>query len=213
MTLKLEYDGTELHRCNFIVVSSFTRDTPYAVEVERLKDSCDKSLTPYLIYSQANTGNWMENCRNTIKALAHTLISHPYRNILWIDADAEILSYPKYFESFEGQIGAHKRVNPNGDGFHWNTGTVFYRNDAQIVNQLLRQEGIVKTFYQGGTFFCEDINYLLANAEKLGLDLQPFPTEYSYIFDTKQPEELAVEPVIVHYQASRRLKSSLEIKP
>ena len=190
---------------NFLVVSCFTRNTPYSKEVERLISSLQKHKIGFCVYSQKDRGEWLQNCRYVPAAILFALMSQEH-NVLWVDADAEFRGYPGWFETCEFDVAAHKRLNPGG-GFHWNTGTLFYRNSEKVISWLQHQLESVDNFYSGIEGELHDTWWMMKNADKVDINLGAFPAEFSYIFDTKQPEELKVKPVIVHHQASRRLKN------
>ena len=81
-----------------LVVSYYTKETPYEKEVEHLIESCKKFGLEYHIEGIEDRGSWEENCaykpyfmREKMKALQ--------RPLLWVDADAVFLK-PLQFEDF-----------------------------------------------------------------------------------------------------------------
>lgn len=200
---EIAFKSENLSDGNFIIVSSFTEK--YEPEIKRFLVSLKNTESKYIIYRQPDKGEWLKNCHYVPLSILKTLVDFPNKNVLWVDADAEILEYPAYFNDFNCDVGAHKRMNPDG-GFHWNSGTLFYRNCPRIVSWLTHQIESLDNYYAGLKDWYHDTNYMLKNAESLGIHLAPIPAKFSIIFDTRQKEEQSIKPVIVHYQASRKHK-------
>ncbi len=192
---------------NFVIISAFTVGTPYEIEVQKLHDSIRRFDLPHKIYPMQDHGDWFTNCHHIIEVIEQGLSDFPDANIVWLDADAVILKDPILFSTFPHDLGAHRRKNKKGDGYHWNTGTIFYRNNEKVRERIQAMVLNMRAYYSGKAEVYYDVDWMLANADKLNLDLGELSTSYSIIFDTKQPEELAVDPVIIHNQASRRFKN------
>ncbi len=81
-----------------LIVSYYTKETPYEKEVEHLIESCKRFALEYHIEGIEDRGCWEENCaykpyfmREKMKAFQ--------RPLLWVDADAVFLK-PLQFEDF-----------------------------------------------------------------------------------------------------------------
>jgi len=192
---------------SFVIISAFTIGTPYEFEVRKLHDSIRRFELPHKIYPMQDHGDWFTNCHHIIEVIEQGLKEFPNKNIVWLDADAVIVKNPVLFSTFSRDLGAHRRKNKKDAGYHWNTGTIFYRNNEKVRERIHLMALNMRAYYCGEAEIYYDVDWMLANADKLGLDLGELPTAYSIIFDTKQPEEINVEPVIIHNQASRRLKN------
>jgi len=193
----------------FVVITAYTIDTPYEMIVTRLVNSLNTFGIEHKVFPQPDNGDWLENCHHVIEAVHSALHIYSGRNIVWLDADAQVFAPLEFFDTFDGyDLGAHRRKNKKGPGYHWNTGTLFYANNEKVRERVSIMEKEMKAFYSGEAEQYRDVNFMLANHELLGLALGEIPTAYSYIFDTRQPEEINVKPVIVHYQASRRYKNA-----
>ena len=82
---------------NFTIVSGFTLKTPYESEVQFLRESLKKfSLTDEHIVGYENQGTWRKNCQYKALIIKSKLeeLNSP---VVWLDADAVLLSYPKLF--------------------------------------------------------------------------------------------------------------------
>ena len=189
----------------FIVTSFYTTGTGYEKAAkERLIPSLEAFGIPYDIVGIASKGPWERNIyekavviRDAMQRVGHGV------DVVWLDADAEVVSYPKLFNSLKCDFAAHWR-RPRGN---LSSGTMFFRNnfagrwlidcwaaalrhaaenaDRRTEQQIL--EDVLKNMRQSVT------------SEEL-------PLSYSTIFDGPQPEE----PVIIrHHQASRRYRNKV----
>jgi hypothetical protein len=72
-----------------LIVSFYTRNTPYEAEAARLRASCQALHLPHRIVPVDPTGSWERNC-----ALKASIIHDAWRTadtpVLWVDADATI---------------------------------------------------------------------------------------------------------------------------
>ena len=192
----------------FVAVSSFTLGTPYEKEILNLVRSLESFGLNHMIYCLPDRGDWMENCHHVIQAIDHALHFQD-KHILWLDADARVQGRLPLFNDFNYDLGAYRRKSKHSSGFHWDTGTLFYANNKRIKLYVKQMACNVSAFYAGEIEEYRDVWWMLDNAEKSGLHLGEIPVGYSYIFDTRQPEEIGCEPLIIHHQASRRFKKEI----
>ncbi len=72
-----------------LIVSFYTRNTPYEAEAARLRASCEALNLPHHIVPVDPTGSWERNC-----ALKASIIHDAWRTaqapVLWVDADATV---------------------------------------------------------------------------------------------------------------------------
>jgi|GEM_PF-2456773 len=195
--------GTSSRNPGFIVVSMFTLDTPYEAEAEALRDSLLKHDVPFIIYGYDSLGSWRANCNAGIKITLEAMREIPDHNIARIDADAVVHSFPDLFDTIDCDIAAYKRLNSAAyihkhkceKGYHWETGTLFYRNCPEVQAFLLNQIRImddVKAGVSTESYLANDL------FETCGLRLAELPASYSLIIGTDQPEEIGIKPVISH---------------
>jgi hypothetical protein len=192
---------------SFVVVGYFTTDTLYEQEAARMIKSLRQHEIPYYIEPVENLGDWFKNTQFKPFFLRQMVDRFKPKSLVYIDVDAEFLAYPALFDELDARpdvhIGVHlldhaKRGRPHAR-FEMLSGTIFLKNDDVVRDILDRWIGE-----------CTDAGALwdqVALAQVLkGLPYYVLPEEYCTIFDYMND---VVNPVIRHYQASRRAKESL----
>jgi hypothetical protein len=141
-------------------------------------------------------------------------LSYFYNNLIWIDADARLNSYPKYFSELSleeidfsvFQMGSIARVT---------SGTIFIKLSPKMKSFVSEWEiacrnskerkgdqHCLRKLIEGGTY------------KRLGIKYKSLPYSYCFIFDDTlrklEPSipQLKEDPVITHEQASRNRKNS-----
>lgn len=188
---------------NFLITSYYTFNTPYEEEIKELRISLLRHDVPHIIYGYKSRGSWLRNCNATPLIILETLIDFPDFNIVLLDADAIVHGYPELFDTLTCDIAAFKRVNSDAykrlhkctKGYHWESGTIFHRNNEKVRQFLRRQISIMDDHDRGKTDESYRTNDLLEDCD---LDIGELPISYSRIIGTDQPEEIDVEPVISH---------------
>lgn len=205
---------------NWIAISAFTRNTPYELEAHRLRASLLTFGVPFVIYDYESQGSWKLNCEYNDHIRRAAFDTFLGKNILWLDADAELMKYPDLFDDYGYDLGIYKRIHTEkqkeqtGADYHWDTGTMFMKNKPE-VRKLVGILGSINPVDNGAGWMLERfnkaVNDVIAGVSESKLRIGTLPVTYSYIFDTKQPEEVKykVEVVIKHHQASRRLKDKI----
>jgi len=184
----------------FIVVGYYTIDTLYEKEAEVLRRSLVRHDVPHRIVGVPNQGSWALNTSYKPQFIEEMMEQYPELCIVYVDVDAEFLAYPTFFGIFSGDIGVYE--------FPWTeyrlddtrkellSGTLFFRNTEKVVEQVRRWGARChqkpKTWDQ------------IHLAEVLENNYDLLPPEYCKIFDKM---DWCKDPVIVHYQASRRVRN------
>jgi hypothetical protein len=169
----------------------------------------DKSVDVQVLTAK-NYHHWGKNVAQKPKMILQ-LLNEGKDNIVFVDADATIESYPQLFHDIpdEYDIAFHT--------LHWDTwynrpkdktvellsGTMFFRN-RQIVKDLC-VEWYAKA--EDGNRWEQQI--LSSIISKYPLKIYPLPISYCYIKTLPRGQEPYVKielPVIVHHQVSRILK-------
>nr|WP_272211814.1 hypothetical protein [Marinicella sp. W31]MDC2877702.1 hypothetical protein [Marinicella sp. W31] len=104
------------------IISYFTLDTPYAVEVQTLEKSLQKQDMDYVIEGLPAKARWVENCAQKavfVRSMANRLDE----SFWWLDADAELCSPLPDLSADGVDIAAYAT-----DGWSLNSGTVFFAN-------------------------------------------------------------------------------------
>jgi len=200
----------------FIICSYYTLETPYQdISHKYLIPSIEKLQLKSDVRGIENKGSWQLNTSYKPQFIKEMLEKHN-ENIVWIDVDAEVLSYPYLFEEIpeEYNFAAHMlnrndwyniKLEPH-DERELLTGTLFIRNNqnAKTIiniwteeckqNKAWEQKVLQKIFEQYNIKICE------------------LPIGYSYIKtlpDGSKPNIQCPSPVIIHNQVSRLLKNKI----
>lgn len=201
---------------DFVIVSAYTKDTNYAKIIKNLESDCLKLKIPYHFIEYNSVGVWVENTMLKPKIILSDWeeLKYFYKNLIWIDADARINSYPKYFSELNDQqkdfsvfqMGSISRVT---------SGTIFIRLNDKMKEFVESWRDICQTTKQRlGDQQC--LRELISKGiyQKLNINYKSLPYSYCYIFDdTLRKLEPKIEPltgipVVCHMQASRDRKNA-----
>jgi len=181
----------------YVVASMFTVDTPYEQEIEKLKEGLDKYGIKYELIGYKPQGSWEKNTQ--MKPHVIKSVMNKYNKpVVWLDADAEVLKKPVFFDNVSGDLSFYMIKE-------WNemlTGTMYFANNIRV--QRLIDRWIVEN---NSNSLPDAKNFQKIMSEFSTLDYIPLPADYIKIFDN----DLIVSsnPVIVHNQASRRFKTDV----
>lgn len=196
---------------NLLVVGYFTINTPYAQEKDKLVESIKKFKLGSYIKGVPNLGDWQKNTRYKATFLKEILEKFPTKDILYVDADAEFLKEPDLFSNYNCDIAIRWQ------DFRWRkneslSGTIFMKNNSktkEICNKWIRYNDLEGP--NPNTYEQWNLGKLIKEFEishKLIHKLLPAAyCSFDHIRDIYP--EIKGKEVIVHYQASRRLKNKL----
>ena len=131
------------------------------------------------------------------------LLKHK-RAVVFIDADAMLRRYPFLFRDFEADVAAHLKdysrfpISTRREGKELLSGTLYVDYNKKTLALLDKWIALNK---QSPTIW-EQKN-LHEAIEGFEGDFKELPAEYCKIYDTMSKVQ---NPVIEHYQASRRLR-------
>ena len=180
------------------VIGFYTKDSPYQQEALEMKESAHAvGIEDVRLYEVASRGTWERNCQQKAEILLQACkdIGKPF---LYIDADARFNTLPVIGQDWiDYDIGVH-----HFKGIELLSGTLYinptertkrvlvnwvdacklsvHRWDQRILADILRRDDITKVL-------------LLA-------------PEYTWIFDLSKKYYGDLQPIITHYQASRKYK-------
>jgi len=195
----------------WVVTAYYSVGTPYEQEVKRLIPSLQRFNLPYFVQPVPKFRNWYLGVQYKPTFLQQMLQQFAGKSVIYVDADAEFLQYPSLFDELDQRpdvhIGVHmldhgKRGRPTA-GFEMLSGTIYLKNDAivhQIVNAWIQRCAV------GGQLWDQI-------ALEAAIGSTPFyilPEEYCTIFDYMSDVQ---QPIIKHYQASRRCKDVIGPSP
>ena len=184
---------------NFIVVGYFTRGTFYEDYAQTLVKSLNKYNVPYHIEGVENLGDWYKNVNYKPTFIKRMMNKFPDMNIVYVDCDAEFLGYPKLFEKIESDIAVHlfdkSHFNKKFEGFEVLSGTIFLRNTDETHKLVEKWEELCKR--KPCQWDQKSLEQILNGV------FYNLPEEYCKIYNVRYG---AKNPIIVHYQASRRVR-------
>lgn len=193
-----------------LIVSYYTKDTLYQLEVQNLIASCEKWGLEHHIESITSFGSWDRNCCYKPFFIMEKMQQFK-RPLFWVDADAVFEREPKWQNVFAKDLAI--RLNKDLGDDHPSkviSGSVFINatpNAARVL-KLWGQE-CINSFSDPERM--EEVWDQIAlrdvvKREGLGADIGFLPLEYSAIVGNSSDEKEVGEVVIAHYQASRRFK-------
>jgi len=178
-----------------IFISYYTENTGYAEEVKRLIASLRRFNLEYDIEAIGNLGGWQKNTQYKASFIKKMLLKHK-RSVVFIDADARILRYPSLFRNFKADIGAHYREKRE-----LLSGTLYVGYNEKTLALVDKWIELNKA----NPAIWEQKN-LQGALRDFGGSIGDLPAQYCKIYDIMRTVK---EPVIEHYQASRRLKRTV----
>lgn len=181
----------------FKVLAYYTQNTQYENEVHDFMDCLIKLNLEYRIIPVPTRKDWVQNLRIKPHLIMDALEQFPNHDILYTDIDSRVMRYPKLFDNFDGDIGFHIFKGKPA------AGTIFIKNSENgklFIKEWIHQQDLNPTQWDQG---------MLNNAYNIMLDkvnIIDLPPEYAKIFDLMANVK---NPVIEHFQASRRYKKSI----
>lgn len=191
---------------------AITACTPdYTDEIMRLAASCVEHGVPLSIYPYLDLGDWVLNCEHTVNIMVDALVETPTHNIVWLDADSIVKSYPFLFDDFPYDIGVYKRKNTDAyvkrhqdnSGFHYESGTIFLANNI-VTNSFVLSQAIALEQYSREHKFktatpmkLPDYPSLNHRLRESSLSIGELPVAYHCPLSNPQPEEVCDKPVII----------------
>ncbi len=204
-----------------LVVSYYTKGTPYEEVVKALRDSCEKFGIECHIEGVESKGSWEENC--TYKAyFMKEMMQRFQRPLLWVDADAVFLRPLAFDECMFADLAIVQfkekgdvEFCPSSKGVKLNSsdiasGTVYVNATeggrrgldlwCHYSDEIVKEEGALASFI-------DQISLQLVLFSGALISIAKLPIIYCKIFD-KEEEGIALEDIFIeHRQASRRFKT------
>jgi hypothetical protein len=193
-----------------LVVSYYTKDTLYQLEVQNLIASCEQWQLNYHVEPIPTFGSWERNCSYKPFFLLEKLqqLGQP---LLWVDADAVFVKKPHDLTEFDSDFAV--RINHSWKDDHPSkvlSGTVY-------VNATMGGERVLKSWAkeclssltdpERTEEFWDQVGLRdILHRGVLGAQISALPPGYTAIVDNLQDENEIEDIVISHHQASRRFK-------
>ncbi len=201
-----------------IFISFYTKMTIYQEAINKyLIPSLKKLNLKYHVYAIETLGDWKSNAIQKPIILQKALNDFPDNDIIWQDADSEILRDPSLLFNIpqEYDIALHylnweaHYGRPSDKGrIEMLDGTVFWRNNEK--NKIFIKE-LIELSTEKGIDHQKTMAKML-NYEGSLMKIFPLPRTYSYLPIQPNGEKSFIEiknPVIVHHQLSREGRKSL----
>ncbi len=182
------------------VVSFYTHGNGYEQEVKKLLESLNLFKVPHTVASMPPFPSWTTANRHKAEFI-ETMLQNCPENIVWIDADGIVRKYPALFDDLCCDVAAHIRPVPmDGRPNHLLGGTMYFANNDR-VKTLVANWKHACNLTKGKVWESELLHRLLDRSPEV--KFYDLPPAYTLIFDSMQDQG---EPVIEHFQASRRLR-------
>lgn len=178
----------------FTVISFYTPQ--YRKEVERLLASLEAFSIPHKIVSLPDQGEWVRNCGMKPTFIAQQLaeLDSP---IVWLDADAEVVASPTLFSTTASDFMVLHR--PHGPT-EFASGTLYFSpKAADFIDRWCEYQDQSPRVWDQITLYEAYMTY-----RKPLIKTEFLPHTYNCKFD--EQDKCPAPPVILHHQASRRLK-------
>ncbi len=190
------------------IISFYTPNTGYEKEIEGLMTSCEKHDLPYSIDPIPNFGTWEKNCCFKPKYILKKLLDLQ-GPILWLDADAIVFQRPTLFEGLDVDV-ALRIVNelPDDHPSKMISGTLFFNHTPAAIEILKRWDEETERLFKKDPHLWDQIslrNVLLSSQAKI----YPLDGRYYQVFNKIEDEKTLEDAIIIHFQASRTLKKTL----
>lgn len=184
----------------FIVVGYYTHKTIYEDFAKAFIDSLRQYNVPYYVERIDDLGSWRKNTIYKPTFIKKMLLQFNGFDIVYVDVDAEFFDYPELFNGLKCDIAVYeldrKRCwGKRQKGLEVLSGTIFLRNDKKVLDIVERWEKECQK--NPSVWDQKSLEKVLAG------DFYRLPGEYCKIFDRMN---WIKNPVILHYQASRRMR-------
>ena len=113
-----------------VVISYYTIDTVYELEVQKLMASLDTFKIPYQIYGVPTLGSWLNN--TGFKAeFVRDVMKIVDRPCVWLDADCEVVKEPVLFtQLLERKVSISVYIRGDDNEPNLNSSTIYFGNDT-----------------------------------------------------------------------------------
>jgi hypothetical protein len=183
------------------ICAFYSKNTRYEELSKKLIESLRRFNLNYDVAPIDDKGNWYANMQYKPTFLKSMLNKYPRHSIIYVDADAIICRYPKYFDKLDQESNVniavhvldHTKFRRKHCAPEMLSGTIFLKNTPE-TNQIV-DEWITECAANPKLWDQRALATVLRH-HKYHL----LPAEYCMIFDYMSSIE---NPVVKHFQASR----------
>ena len=183
-----------------VIISYYTKKTGYESQVEHLKTTLKRFNLENDIVGISDRGSWHKNTYYKPQFILRMMKKHHDRSIVFVDADAKIRMNPVLFNDFDCDFACH---------FHYPrkellSGTLYFGNTKGA--RYLVNKWIMENRLHPKTHMPQKNLRAVFNKHKNKIKWKELPVEYCMIYDSNF--RYTVNPIIEHFQLSRRYKGS-----
>jgi hypothetical protein len=195
------------------VISFYTKNTGYEKEIENLENSLKALKIPHHFFGFPETGSWRGNLNYKSQCILKAMDMFPDKDIVFLDSDAVVQRDPTLFDELSKSraydLSAHffQYSQRSGGALELLSGTLWIANNetSRKLMQKWHAIGIVRDDVKHQQCLKLAIAALEKDGIKIRVNRHPFA--YTCIFDYPLAKQCV--PVIMHYQASRRLRKKV----
>lgn len=190
---------------NWIVIAYYTKGTIYEGIVENLRRTLNNLNIPHRIVGIDDLGSWQKNTQYKPKFIKKMLGENKGYNLVYVDADAEFIEYPDYFNDLSKNSDVnisvleldHSKYKRKTKEPEILSGTIFLRNNEVVI-------GIVDDWIKECELNPDKWDQVTLSTILRKYGFHNLPERYCVIFDYMASVK---NPVIKHFQASRQARS------
>lgn len=195
--------GIAVERRPPLIVGYYTPDG-YAQEAKRLRASLERFGLEHVLTPIANVASWSHAVMYKPTFLGE-MLSAARKPILYVDADAEFMSVPDWGLLEHVDVGWHEFKRNRHAEMEFLTGTMYLAYTPEVQTFVADWAARTRDFAWHSTPEQASLKAVWPAHEK-ALVKRVLPPSWTYIFDDFRECYSGVEPVILHHQASRRLR-------
>lgn len=187
---------------SFIIIGYYTKNTLYEEKAKVLRVSLERFNIPHYLKAVDDQGTWQKNTSYKPTFIREAMDLYHPAAVVYVDVDAEFFGYPQLFEDLvatQVDVAVHlfdrSCYKKSAHGFEVLSGTVFLSNSEQARKIVDDWE---KECHDNPGIWDQKMLEKVLNGQFYSL-----PGEYCKIFDRMDD---IVNPIIVHYQASREFR-------
>ncbi len=187
-----------------IIIAAYCTRGAYEEEARKLKASLDKLKLFYIIKPIDSLGSWQQNCLYKPTFIKETMAKFDLP-VLYVDADAVFYKFPELIYNLEHADAAIHYFN----NIQLASGTLFFNNTPGAKDLI--DAWIERNKRHSHELEQQNLQDVIENGDwriQHKVTIFNLPAEYCKIFDLTQG---VVEPVIEHFQASRRLRNEVDV--
>jgi len=178
-------------------ISFYSDDELYREQAARLVASLNKFNLAHEVVKVPPFSSWLQAVNYKPRFCQEMLNKHK-SDLVWVDSDAEVVSYPKLFDKMDCDIAVCYRDRPQIP-HELLTGTVFLAYNTTTLDVVNKWKSECERYQMVDQTVLKRILSRSKNVRVLSL-----PQGYTKIFDANDMNDGT--PVIVHWQASRELR-------